>query len=160
MKIINIVSLFFVGIFLLVSCNNSRVYNKYNDIEDHTWDKDSVCFFSYNAEDTINHYDVLLNIRHNSEFRFQNLWLFTVSTDPNGNIAKDTLECYLYNQLGEPLGQDYFFVYEMPLFYMQNIKFPIKGEYKFEIYQAMRDTILKGVESIGLTIQQNNYGKE
>jgi gliding motility-associated lipoprotein GldH len=160
MKIINIVSLFFVGIFLLVSCNNSSVYNKYNDIEDHTWDKDSVCFFSYNAEDTINHYDVLLNIRHNSEFRFQNLWLFTVSTDPNGNIAKDTLECYLYNQLGEPLGQDYFFVYEMPLFYMQNIKFPIKGEYKFEIYQAMRDTILKGVESIGLTIQQNNYGKE
>jgi gliding motility-associated lipoprotein GldH len=160
MKIINIVSLFFVGIFLLVSCNNASVYNKYNDIEDHTWDKDSVCFFSYNAEDTINHYDVLLNIRHNSEFRFQNLWLFTVSTDPNGNIAKDTLECYLYNQLGEPLGQDYFFVYEMPLFYMQNIKFPIKGEYKFEIYQAMRDTILKGVESIGLTIQQNNYGKE
>ena len=160
MKIINIVSLFFVGIFLLVLCNNSRVYNKYNDIEDHTWDKDSVCFFSYNAEDTINHYDVLLNIRHNSEFRFQNLLLFTVSTDPNGNIAKDTLECYLYNQLGEPLGQDYFFVYEMPLFYMQNIKFPIKGEYKFEIYQAMRDTILKGVESIGLTIQQNNYGKE
>lgn len=160
MKIINIVSLFFVGIFLLASCNNASVYNKYNDIEDHTWDKDSVCFFSYNAEDTINHYDVLLNIRHNSEFRFQNLWLFTVSTDPNGNIAKDTLECYLYNQLGEPLGQDYFFVYEMPLFYMQNIKFPIKGEYKFEIYQAMRDTILKGVESIGLTIQQNNYGKE
>jgi gliding motility-associated lipoprotein GldH len=160
MKIINIVSLFFVGIFLLVSCNNASVYNKYNDIEDHTWDKDSVCFFSYNAEDTINHYDVLLNIRHNSEFRFQNLWLFTVSTDPNGNIAKDTLECYLYNQLGEPLGQDYFFVYEMPLFYMQNIKFPIKGEYKFEIYQAMRDSILKGVESIGLTIQQNNYGKE
>jgi gliding motility-associated lipoprotein GldH len=160
MKIINIVSLFFVDIYLLVSCNNASVYNKYNDIEDHTWDKDSVCFFSYNAEDTINHYDVLLNIRHNSEFRFQNLWLFTVSTDPNGNIAKDTLECYLYNQLGEPLGQDYFFVYEMPLFYMQNIKFPIKGEYKFEIYQAMRDTILKGVESIGLTIQQNNYGKE
>ena len=160
MKIINIVSLFFVGIFLLVSCNNFRVYNKYNDIEDHTWDKDSVCFFSYNAEDTINHYDVLLNIRHNSEFRFQNLWLFTVSTDPNGNIAKDTLECYLYNQLGEPLGQDYFFVYEMPLFYMQNIKFPIKGEYKFEIYQAMRDSLLTGIESIGLTIQQNNYGKE
>ena len=129
MKIVNIISLLVVGIFLLVSCNNSRVYNKYNDIENHIWDKDSVCFFSFNAEDTINHYDILLNIRHNSEFRFQNLWLFTISTDPNGNIAKDTLECYLYNQLGSPLGQDYFFVYEMPLLYMQNIKFPIKGEF-------------------------------
>ena len=160
MKIVNIISLLIVGIFLLVSCNNSRVYNQYTDIENHTWHKDSACFFSFNAEDTINHYDVLLNIRHNSEFRFQNLWFFTVSTDPNGNIAKDTLECYLYNQLGEPLGQDYFFVYEMPLFYMQNIKFPTRGEYKFNIYQAMRDTILTGIESIGLTIQQNNYGKE
>ena len=45
-------------------------------------------------------------------------------------------------------------------YYMQNIKFPTKGEYKFEIYQAMRDTLLTGIESIGLTIQQNNYGKE
>ena len=160
MKIINIVSLFFVGIFLLVSCNNASVYNKYNDIEDHTWDKDSVCFFSYNAEDTINHYDVLLNIRHNSEFRFQNLWLFTVSTDPNGNIAKDTLECYLYDNIGRPLGQDYFYVYEMPLIYMNEIKFHKKGQYTFDIYQAMRDSLLTGVESLGLTIEKVDYGKE
>ena len=72
MKIINIVSLLVLGIFLLASCNNSQVYNKYTNIENHKWDKDSAISFSFNAEDTINHYDVLLNIRHNSAFRFQN----------------------------------------------------------------------------------------
>ena len=62
MKIINIVSLLVLGIFLLVSCNNSQVYNKYTNIDNHKWDKDSAISFSFNAEDTINHYDVLLNI--------------------------------------------------------------------------------------------------
>jgi len=160
MRIVNIITLTIIGVFLLASCNNSRVYNKYKDIENHTWHKDSIISFSFNAEDTINHYNVLLNIRHNSEFRFQNLWLFTISTDPNDNIAKDTLECYLYDNIGNPLGQDYFFLYEMPLLYMQNIKFPSQGEYKFGIKQAMRDSLLTGIESLGLTIKKVNNGKE
>lgn len=160
MKLIKFISLNIIGIFLLISCNNSRVYNKYEEIDNHVWHKDSTISFSYNAEDTLNHYDVLLNIRHNSGLRFQNLWLFTISTDPKGNIAKDTLECYLYDNLGEPLGQDYFFLYEMPLLYMQNIRFSEKGEYKFEIHQAMRDSILIGIESLGLTIEKIDYGKE
>ena len=160
MKIVKLISLTIIGILLLASCNNSRVCNKYTDIEDHIWHKDSALSFSFNAEDTISHYNVLLNIRHNSEFRFQNLWLFTSSTDPEGNIAKDTLECYLYDNIGLPLGQDYFYLYEMPLIYMNGIKFHKKGEYTFEIYQAMRDSLLTGIESLGLTIEKVDNGKE
>lgn len=160
MKRVKIISLTIIALFLLVSCNNSRVFNSYQNIDNHIWDKDSIISFSYNTEDTISHYNVLINIRHNSEFRFQNLWLFTLSTDPNNNIAKDTLECYLYNNIGKPLGQDYFYIYEMPLMYMNNIKFPTQGEYKFEIMQAMRDTMLTGIESLGLTIEKVDYGKE
>jgi gliding motility-associated lipoprotein GldH len=160
MKIVNIISLTIVALFLLVSCNNSYVFNNYKNIDKHIWNKDSTISFTYNAEDTVSHYNALINIRHNSEFRFQNLWLFTISTDPQGNVAKDTLECYLYNNIGKPLGQDYFYVYEMPLIYMNNIKFPTQGEYKFEIKQAMRDSLLQGIESIGLTIEKVDYGKE
>ena len=160
MKIVKIFSLIIIGIFLITSCGNNRVYNQYTNIEDHTWHKDSALTFSFNAEDTIEHYNVLVNIRHNSEFKFQNLWLFTISTDPEGNIAKDTLECYLYNNIGKPLGQDYFYIYEMPLMYMNNINFPTQGEYKFEIKQAMRDSMLIGIESLGLTIEKVNNGKE
>jgi gliding motility-associated lipoprotein GldH len=160
MKLVNIISLTITALFLLVSCNNSRVFNNYKNIDKQAWNKDSVISFTFNTEDTINHYNVLLNIRHNSEFKFQNLWLFTISTDPKGNVAKDTLECYLYNNIGKPLGQDYFYVYEMPLIYMNNIKFPTQGEYKFEIKQAMRDSLLIGIESLGLTIEKVDYGKE
>ena len=77
-----------------------------------------------------------------------------------GNIAKDTLECYLYDNIGLPLGQDYFYLYEMPLIYMNGIKFHKKGQYTFEIYQAMRDSLLTGIESLGLTIEKVDNGKE
>lgn len=160
MKLVNIISLTIVTLFIMSSCNNTRVYNKYQHIEDCTWHQDSAISFSFNAKDTINHYNVMLNIRHNSEFRHQNLWLFTTSTDPLGNIAKDTLECYLYDNIGRALGQDYFYIYEMPLIYMNGIKFHKQGEYKFEIHQAMRDSLLKGIESLGLTIEKANNGKE
>ena len=160
MKIVNIISLTIIGILLLSSCNNSRVYNKYKNIEDCLWHQDSIISFSFNTEDTINHYNVLLNIRHNSELKHQNLWFFTSSTDPEGNIAKDTLECYLYDNIGRPLGQDYFYLYEMPLIYMNEIKFHKKGEYTFNISQAMRDSLLTGIESLGLTIEKVDYGKE
>ena len=160
MKIVKIISLTIIAIILLSSCNNSRIFNKYQNIDDCAWHQDSVISFSFNAEDTINHYNVLLSIRHNSEFEHQNLWLFTSSTDPEGNIAKDTLECYLYDNIGRPLGQDYFYRYEMPLIYMNGIKFHRKGEYTFNIYQAMRDSLLAGIESLGLTIEKVDYGKE
>lgn len=160
MKIVKNVLLTIIGIFLFSSCGNNRVYNKYIDIKDHVWHKDSALTFSFYAEDTVNHYNVLLNIRHNSEFKHQNLWLFTSSQDPEGNIAKDTLECYLYDNIGRPLGQDYFYLYEMPLIYMSEIKFHKQGEYTFEIYQAMRDSLLTGIESLGLTIEKVDYGKE
>lgn len=160
MKIVNIISLTIIGILLMSSCNNSRVYNKYQNLDDCQWHQDSVISFSFNAEDTINHYNVILNIRHNSEYKHQNLWLFTSSADPIGNIAKDTLECYLYDNIGRALGQDYFYLYEMPLIYMNEIKFHKQGEYKFEIHQAMRDSLLNGIESLGLTIEKVNHGKE
>lgn len=160
MKTVKIISLTIIVILLMSSCNNSRVYNKYHNIDDCTWHQDSVISFSFNAEDTINHYNVLLNIRHNSLVQHQNLWLFTSSTDPEGNIAKDTLECYLYDNIGLPLGQDYFYLYEMPLIYMNGIKFHKKGQYTFEIYQAMRDSLLTGIESLGLTIEKVDNGKE
>jgi hypothetical protein len=48
----------------------------------------------------------------------------------------------------------------MPLMYMQNIKFPTKGEYRFDIVQAMRDSLLIGVESLGLTIEKVNHGEK
>jgi gliding motility-associated lipoprotein GldH len=36
----------------------------------------------------------------------------------------------------------------------KNIKFPLKGDYKFKLIQAMRDTILKDVMSVGIKITQ------
>lgn len=159
MKIIKLIS-FSALILLFTACNNNITFNEYKKIDEHIWNKDSSIIFTYNSADTINHYNVFIYLRHNSEYKFQNLWLFTLSTDPNGNIAKDTLECYLHNNIGEPLGQDYFYIYEMPLVYMQNIKFPSLGEYKFSINQAMRDSLLTGIESLGLTIEKVDYGKE
>lgn len=103
--------------------------------------------------DTVGQYNVLITVRHDTEYPYQNLWLFVKSASPDGIVVQDTVECYLADNRGKFLG-DGVSVYEMPILYMRKIKFPKQGPYKFEIQQGMRDTILAGVRNICLSIEK------
>ncbi len=138
---------------ILTSCNDYCVYNQCNDIDSHAWHKDSIQAFSPAINDTIGQYNVLITVRHDTEYPYQNLWLFVESISPDGIDVKDTVECYLADNRGKFLG-DGISIYEMPVLYMRKIKFPKQGVYKFEIQQGMRDTILTGVRNICLSIEK------
>ncbi|MCQ2369544.1 MAG: gliding motility lipoprotein GldH [Paludibacteraceae bacterium] len=142
----------FIAIFF-TSCNNNCVYNDCSDIDGFAWHKDSCVLFSPVVNDTVNKYNVLITVRHDTEYEYQNLWLFVKSASPDGIAVQDTVECYLADNRGKFLG-DGVSVYEMPILYMRKIKFPKQGTYKFEIQQGMRDTILAGVRNICLSIEK------
>lgn len=137
----------------LTSCNDYCVYNQCNNIDNYAWHKDSAQAFSPAINDTVGQYNVLITVRHDTEYPYQNLWLFVKSTSPDGIAVQDTVECYLADNRGKFLG-DGVSVYEMPVLYMRKIKFPKQGVYKFEIQQGMRDTILAGVRNICLSIEK------
>lgn len=146
-----------VGFMLLLSaCQGNTVYEKYEPIEQQVWDMNQPAHFEVNMQDTVGHYQVLLYIKHTEQYPYQNLWLFTQSMAPDSTLAVDTLECFLADNHGKWLSQSFVAEREMPLLYMQGIRFPKAGTYTFDISHGMRDSLLQGISRIGLAVKLVN----
>lgn len=138
---------------LFIGCNQTAVYEQYEGISNEQWEMQDTLCFSVPITDTTGHYNVLLHIRNTELYPYQNLWLFTRSTAPDRTIASDTLECYLADNSGKWINSSLLSIHEMPLLYMNNIRFPKEGMYTFHIVHGMRDSILQGISHIGLSVE-------
>lgn len=144
--------LLMIIVVALSSCTEVPAYVSYESIADQTWDRNNEISFDVDMQDTISLFDIVVNIRNTTNYRYQNFWMFIESESPEGTVEKDTVECILANNRGEWLGNGFFSIHEMPVLYLNNIQFPQKGNYHFEIRQAMRDSILLGIHEVGLNI--------
>ena len=149
-----------VGLICLViltfSCQNNDVFLKYKTIPLQGWSKDSVFTFEVPITDISTAYNVFINVRNRGEYPHQNLWLFVQKTSPDSIVSKDTINFYLADQRGKWLGSGVGSVFEMPVIYQRNFHFPKAGKYSFGIIQGMRDTILIGINDIGMRIEKVN----
>jgi gliding motility-associated lipoprotein GldH len=73
---------------------------------------------------------------------------------PNGEAARDTMEFVLQDNDGKWKGSGAGTIRDNSILFKQNLRFPLKGEYKFTLEQAMRETDLKGISEIGLRIEK------
>ena len=80
------------------------------------------------------------------------MFIFSEIYFPNNKTRTDTFEVFLMDKNGNWNGDKSGIVANFKHSLYKNIKFPIKGDYKFKLIQAMRDTILKEVISVGLKI--------
>ncbi len=145
---------FFSLIFLLFACNKRDVYMHYVHIDKGQWHKDSVMNFDIEIEDTITLYNLYINIRNRSEYPYQNMWLFVETLRHDKLISRDTIEFYLADNKGKWFGTGVGAAFEMPVLYRQNLKFTHKGVYNFKVFHGMRDTVLKGVNDVGLHLER------
>ena len=148
---------FFMILFVFISCDKNNVYQQFFDIHENTWHKDSLINFELTDLDTSISYKMFLNIRHGVEYKYQNIFLFS-KTDHN----KDTLEIYLCDNAGKWYGKGWGDIKEVTVD-ISNVNDKIitkSSSISFE--QAMRygdkESIenLQHIHSLGILIQQNN----
>jgi len=137
---------------ILYSCSTDTVYNENVMLPSKGWDKNQPIVFNVSISDSINNYKFGLNIRNTISYRYSNLYLFLITEFPNGNISRDTLECILANNEGKWLGKGWGDIKENNIVLKSGLRFPLTGEYKFHIQQAMRVDTLAGINDIGLSI--------
>lgn len=140
-------------LLLTVACSHNSVYSKYQSIAESGWNKDSVARFSVDITETGMPCNVLVNIRHNNTYPYQNFWLFISTTSPDGKTTQDTIECYLADNRGKWLGSGLSSIYNMPVLFKPNVVLK-PGKYTFAIRQGMRDDVLTGITDIGIEIEK------
>ncbi len=151
-----------VGVFaLLASCDKKRIYDEYKPIKG-GWEKDSTLVFNLGELDSLQNYNLFINVRNNKDYNYRNLFLITEMRFPQGKVVTDTMEYEMAAPDGSWLGTGFGDVKESKLWYKENVSFTEPGEYKIAIKQAMRknDEVegienLEGITHIGFRIEEN-----
>ncbi len=141
---------------MLISCNNSIVFEEYKNFENQKWNSDSIALFNCFVDDTTSKNIIKIKLRHSVDYEFQNLFIFIESE------VKDTVELILANKEGMWLGKGIGDIREFEFEYNNSKLFSKKGNYSFKIEQAMRYgshekiQVLNNVLSLGLSIKKTN----
>lgn len=155
----------FFMFLIAVSCDSNRVYDQYKSIPNQ-WQKDSIVSFRVTPPDTINNYNLFVNLRNTSDYKYSNLYLVIELNYPNGKTLKDTLEYRMTAPDGTFLGTGFTDVKENKLWYKGYDKpfvFSEVGEYLVKVQHAMRKNgevngvlNLEGITDVGFRIEQVN----
>lgn len=139
---------------IISSCGDKNVvYDESIIIPNAEWDNKEFPYFDININDTLTIYDFYLNIRHLENYRYSNFYMFLHTTFPNGNQTHDTIECIFAYPDGRWIGNGSGSMRDLKILLNNNLRFPIKGNYHFEIEQAMREPVLEGITDVGLRIE-------
>lgn len=150
----NLPGLFLIVSLFLTSCDNNTVFEQNTPITNHEWDIKQVISYSIPVSDTTIPNNFYVNVRNGGNYAYSNLFLFIQTTFPNGKIIKDTLECVLANDKGVWLGKGAGDVIDHRIPFKKNVLFPVSGNYKVEIEQAMRMEKLPEIFDIGFRIEK------
>ena len=146
--------LFILSFWVLQSCDSKRFFEENKSIEKSVWNYKDKAIFNVLITDILSSYDFSINLRNSGNYQYSNIYLFLKTVFPDGKIARDTIECQLADYEGKWLGSGISTVKFNRFLFQKGVRFPQKGQYVFEVEQAMRVSDLKGISDIGIRIEK------
>lgn len=154
MKPIHVISLLILILFAM-SCDKNRVFEKNTKLPDHNWNIDNVVSFEVNVDDTIHLYNIYINVRHASYYRWSNLWVRLFITFPSGEKIDDRIELLLADKGGKRYGKGLGDIWDLPVLIQERVLLKETGIYKFELKHEMTQfDDLPGIMEIGLRLEK------
>ncbi|WP_026810653.1 gliding motility lipoprotein GldH [Arenibacter latericius] len=150
-------------VVLIASCDGQTISSGYTSTNNGVWHKDSIMQFQFSGVDTIQPYNIFINIRNDQTYPYSNLFLIAELNTPNGDLVRDTLEYEMALPNGEWLGSGNGSLKENKLWYKEKIIFPSSGVYTLKVSHAMRKNgqvegiaDLEGITNVGYQIEKIN----
>ncbi len=147
-----ILSLFILS---MLACNQNAVYEFYNPIPDAMWYYEKPLSFDFEIEDTEANYDIILMVRHTTEYPNMNFWVDIETVFPDGNSKKQKVDLPLADQEGKWFGHGLGKIKTNEIVIQQGAKMPSTGKYVFKIHQDMRYEPVTEISDLGLRIEKS-----
>ena len=146
----------YVCIFFLIftSCDNQKIADSYQPIPKNGWPINFPIQFEYNIFENSCQMDFLIGLRNNGEYRYSNIFFFVDLIFPDGSSGTDTVQFLLAEPNGRWLGNGVGPIKHSLLIFKENQEIQ-QGIYKFNISHGMRDSVLLGIEDIGVRIEKS-----
>jgi gliding motility-associated lipoprotein GldH len=145
---------FFFACCVLTSCDRSQVMEKNEQIKDYKWDYIDSKIFNAEITDTVQHYNLYVNVRHSFQFDWRNVWIKIQTVFPDGKSFERRVNLVLSEPDGHWFGDCLGDNCDLQIPIQQNAIFPEKGKYTFKVSQDMRVNPLSALKSIGMRLEK------
>jgi gliding motility-associated lipoprotein GldH len=139
---------------VLCSCSKNVVFSEYKKFDNEEWSAANKAVFEMEILDDQSLHNINLMVRHTEAYPYNNLFLFVTSYYPDGKVLTDTMEVVLAGEKGKWLGSGAGDIYDYKVPVKKNVRFPLRGKYKFEFVQAMRINPLPQIMDFGFEIEK------
>lgn len=143
-------------LWFLPSCTTTDLYEKVVPVPGHQWQSSFKPEFMFNIKDTGAPYQLYLIVRHNNQYKYNNVWVNLYAKSPADTARKFTLELPLANKEGW-LGTGMDDLYEHRIAFVldpRKFAFNRSGDYTFTLEQIMREDPLANVMNVGLRLEK------
>lgn len=141
-------------LLLMASCDPTRIYDDNKLIPGDLWYYKNAVPFDVQVKDTTKLYNVYVNVRVSSDYKYSNLFMWVNTTNPDKKTDQRRVEIKLADETGKWLGKGLGDIYDYQFPVFQRIKFPNSGFYRFELEQNMREDTLAYVKAVGVRIEE------
>jgi len=144
-----------LAVVLLASCGKNVVLDELYTFGDSRWHMDSVVTVVWEPEQSEDPVFMSMYIRHSTEYPYNNLFLFRSIESTQGVEYTDTVNVALADPLGvwNGSGMSNLKTLEIPIG-QGAVRFRDDERYTLKITQGMRDTVLYGIQDVGVQFEQ------
>lgn len=144
----------FIIALMCLSCNQRETYYHFYELQNAKWSKSDTMSFDIDSSSILVNVplDVKVELVNNTEYPYQNIWLYIQDDFDGENLQKQEKQYLLTDDQGKWLGSGFGSLYQLTLDYRSKIVFTEKKNYTVKIVQGMRDEPLIGIEKIGLKL--------
>lgn len=146
-----IISLF--AVLLLASCGEDFYYSNVQEMEDGVWSYDRSFKSTFNSQDSTTLYQIWLDLEHDQDFDYQNIYIQIETIFPNGESVQDVLPLELKSDAGSWAGDCSGDRCNIRFNLIDKTAFQYIGEHTININQYGRKDDLGGVYALGLHME-------
>ena len=140
---------------VLASCQDQSLIVDTNiELDKHNWSYTEKVRIPLSIESADIPFNLYLNLRHTSDYKYSNIFLLIHITGPDGKKITERREFKLAQPDGEWLGSGSGNLYSYQILFKEDYKFTLKGKYMIELEQNMRDNPLDHITDAGIRVER------
>jgi gliding motility-associated lipoprotein GldH len=146
--------LLFTPLLLLSACEEENLYDKSEGVNSEGWGYAERLDYEFEIQDTSKLHSLLLDISHNTEYPYQNLYLRIGTEFPSGKTLEQTLSSDLADKQGKWYGDCSGNTCVAHINLQEKALFTEVGKHRISIGQHSRDSSLTGVNGLRLMVRE------
>lgn len=140
-----------------ISCGQREIYSQFHELKNTEWAQNDTLVFDIDSSlfDLNTAYKLSVEITNNVNYPYRNIWFFIHDNLKSDSVFTEISKEYqLADEFGKWKGSGFATTFQLSLPLYDNLVFSRRENYRIKIQHGMRDEPLKGIEKIGVKIEQ------